>query len=88
MGVGRNSIALSKVFASFTKIFGAAIGAHKCKPTAGSSITPMPAQTDIPAGVAGSITMIVLTIAVALLLTSFYRRYKRAAKSEDETTQN
>jgi uncharacterized membrane protein affecting hemolysin expression len=48
----------------------------------------MPAQTDIPAGVAGSITMIVLTIAVVLLLTSFYRRYKRASKNEDETTQN
>jgi uncharacterized membrane protein affecting hemolysin expression len=48
----------------------------------------MPAQPDVPAGVAGSIVMIVLTIAVALLLTSFYRRYKRAAKSEDENSQN
>lgn len=83
-----DSIALSKVFASFAKILWSALGAHESKSTAGSTIATMPAQTDIPAGVAGSITMIVLTIAVVLLLTSFYRRYKRASKNEDETTQN
>ena len=36
-------------------------------------------------GIAGSITMTVLIIAMTFLMISFYRRYKRAAdKSEDE----
>jgi len=35
---------------------------------------------------AGSILMIVLIIAVGLLLTSFYRRYKRAASNTDDTS--
>jgi biopolymer transport protein ExbB/TolQ len=38
-------------------------------------------STDISNGVAGSIVMTVLCIAVAVLLVSFYRRYKRANKN-------
>ena len=34
-------------------------------------------QNNVDLGIAGSLTMIVLTISVALLLWSFYRRYKR-----------
>ncbi len=35
---------------------------------------------------AGSILMIVLIIAVGLLLTSFYRRYKRAASNTNDNS--
>ena len=34
-------------------------------------------------GVAGSLTMIFLTLAVTLLLISFYRRYKRLIDRKD-----
>ena len=44
----------------------------------------MPASTDINTGLAGSITMIVLTIAFVLLIVSFYKRYKRASKPDNE----
>ena len=37
---------------------------------------------NVNVGIAGSLTMIVLCIGVALLCTSFYRRYKRAEKSD------
>jgi len=40
-------------------------------------------STDINTGLAGSLVMIVLCIATAILLTSFYRRYKRANKKSD-----
>ena len=41
---------------------------------------------DVEVGMAGSLTMIVLVSAVALLLRSFYKRYTRMQKrSEDET---
>ena len=39
---------------------------------------------DINTGLAGSLVMIVLTIAFVVLLVSFYRRYKRAAKPTDD----
>lgn len=35
-------------------------------------------------GVAGSLTMIFLTLATVLLLTSFYRRYKRLVDRKDQ----
>jgi uncharacterized membrane protein len=35
-------------------------------------------------GVAGSITMIVLTIATIALLINFYRRYKRLSNRKDQ----
>ena len=35
-------------------------------------------------GVAGSLTMIFLTLAMVALLTSFYRRYKRLADRKDQ----
>ena len=40
--------------------------------------------TNINTGVAGSLVMIVLTAAFVILLVSFYRRYKRANKPENE----
>lgn len=48
----------------------------------------MDSAKTIDMGVAGSILMIVLTTAVALLLTSFYRRYKRAAGNPDQDKNN
>jgi hypothetical protein len=39
---------------------------------------------DVDMGVAGSLTMIVLVLAVALLLRSFYKRYNRLVKREDD----
>ena len=39
---------------------------------------------DVNTGLAGSLVMIVLTIAFVVLLVSFYRRYKRASKPTDE----
>jgi RsiW-degrading membrane proteinase PrsW (M82 family) len=38
----------------------------------------------INTGVAGSLVMIVLTVAFVILVVSFYRRYKRASKPENE----
>jgi len=41
------------------------------------------ATQNVNVGLAGSLTMTVLTIAVALLCVSFYRRYKRAQQRQD-----
>ncbi len=35
-------------------------------------------------GVAGSLTMIFLTLAMVVLLSSFYRRYKRLVDRKDQ----
>ena len=35
-------------------------------------------------GVAGSLTMIFLTLGMVVLLTSFYRRYKRLVDRKDQ----
>lgn len=40
--------------------------------------------TDVNTGLAGSIVMIVLTIAFVILVVSFYRRYKRASELDNE----
>ena len=40
--------------------------------------------TEVNTGVAGSLVMIVLTVAFVILLVSFYRRYKRASKPEND----
>ena len=40
---------------------------------------------NVNVGIAGSFTMIFLTLAVVLLCLSFYRRYKRAAKRQQES---
>jgi cobalamin synthase len=39
---------------------------------------------DVDMGVAGSLTMILLVLATALLLRSFYKRYTRLQKREDD----
>ena len=39
---------------------------------------------NLDVGVAGSITMIVLTIATIALLINFYRRYKRLSNRKDQ----
>lgn len=39
---------------------------------------------DVDMGIAGSLTMIVLVSATALLLRSFYKRYNRLNKTEDQ----
>jgi cobalamin synthase len=39
---------------------------------------------DVDMGVAGSVTMILLVLATALLLRSFYKRYSRLQKREDD----
>ena len=44
----------------------------------------MNSKASVEVGVAGSLTMIVLTIGVTLLLVSFYRRYKRMQDRKDE----
>ncbi|HEY4898479.1 MAG TPA: hypothetical protein VIH79_02030 [Candidatus Nanopelagicaceae bacterium] len=44
----------------------------------------MPDSTEINAGIAGSIVMIVLTLAFTFLVISFYRRYKRASKPDND----
>jgi|APCry1669192160_1035399.scaffolds.fasta_scaffold25986_2 RsiW-degrading membrane proteinase PrsW (M82 family) len=41
-------------------------------------------STDINTGLAGSLVMIVLTIAFVVLLVSFYRRYKRASEPDND----
>ncbi|GDX24796.1 hypothetical protein LBMAG10_14610 [Actinomycetes bacterium] len=38
-------------------------------------------------GIAGSLTILVLVVAVAVLLRSFYRRYTRLAKRKDDATE-
>jgi len=40
---------------------------------------------DVDMGIAGSLTMIVLVIATALLLRSFYKRYNRLAQREENS---
>lgn len=42
-------------------------------------------QKDIEVGLAGSLTMSILVVSVALLLRSFYKRYTRAANNKDES---
>lgn len=39
---------------------------------------------DVDMGVAGSLTMIVLVLATAFLLRSFYKRYSRLQNREDD----
>lgn len=39
---------------------------------------------DVDMGMAGSLTMIVLVSGTALLLRSFYKRYNRLQKQEDD----
>jgi ABC-type sulfate transport system permease component len=41
-------------------------------------------QKDVNMGVAGSLTMIFLTIAVVLLLRSFYKRFNRLQRNKDD----
>ena len=41
-------------------------------------------STDINTGLAGSLVMVVLTVAFVILLVSFYRRYKRSAKPNSD----
>ena len=41
-------------------------------------------STDVITGLAGSIVMIALSIAFVILVVSFYRRYKRASKPDNE----
>jgi len=40
-------------------------------------------QKDVNVGLAGSLTMIFLTVAVVLLLRSFYKRFYRLQKNKD-----
>jgi hypothetical protein len=40
-------------------------------------------QKDVNVGLAGSLTMIFLTVAVVLLLRSFYKRFNRLQKNKD-----
>ncbi|CAB4750947.1 unannotated protein [freshwater metagenome] len=40
-------------------------------------------QKDVNMGLAGSLTMIFLTVAVVLLLRSFYKRFNRLQKNKD-----
>lgn len=41
-------------------------------------------EKDVSMGVAGSFTMILLTLSVVLLLRSFYKRFNRLQKNEEE----
>jgi len=41
-------------------------------------------QKNVDMGLAGSLTMIFLTVAVVLLLRNFYIRFNRLQKSKDE----
>lgn len=41
-------------------------------------------KTSVDVGVAGSITMIVLTVAVVVVLRSFYKRYTNVKKDKDQ----
>lgn len=40
---------------------------------------------DVDMGIAGSLTMIILVSATALLLRSFYKRYNRLVQREDNS---
>ena len=40
---------------------------------------------DVDMGIAGSLTMIILVTATALLLRSFYKRYNRLTQREDDS---
>jgi|FLOH01.1.fsa_nt_gi hypothetical protein len=48
----------------------------------------MNGRTTIDVGIAGSITMVLLCAAVAVLCVSFYRRYKRANERSDNPDSN
>ncbi|MFZ4123682.1 MAG: hypothetical protein ACOYJ3_03760 [Candidatus Planktophila sp.] len=41
-------------------------------------------QKNIDMGLAGSLTMIFLTVAVVLLLRNFYKRFNRLQKNNDD----
>ncbi|MEY3336534.1 MAG: hypothetical protein RL332_187 [Actinomycetota bacterium] len=41
-------------------------------------------EKDVSMGLAGSLTMIFLTISVVLLLRSFYKRFNRLQNNKDE----
>jgi hypothetical protein len=41
-------------------------------------------QKNVDMGLAGSLTMIFLTVAVVLLLRNFYKRFNRLQKNKDE----
>ncbi len=42
-------------------------------------------EKDVSTGVAGSFTMIFLTVSVVLLLRNFYKRFNRLQDNKDET---
>ncbi|MBP7805898.1 MAG: hypothetical protein KA008_03025 [Candidatus Planktophila sp.] len=42
-------------------------------------------EKDVSMGVAGSFTMIFLTVSVVLLLRNFYKRFNRLQDNKDET---
>ncbi len=41
-------------------------------------------STDVNTGLAGSLVMIALSVMFVILIVSFYRRYKRASKPDNE----
>ncbi|CAN2178104.1 hypothetical protein MCEMRE193_00227 [Candidatus Nanopelagicaceae bacterium] len=41
-------------------------------------------QKNVDMGLAGSLTMILLTVAVVFLMRSFYKRFHRLQKNKDE----
>lgn len=41
-------------------------------------------QKDVEVGLAGSLTMTILVVAVVFLLRSFYKRYTKAANKKDD----
>jgi hypothetical protein len=41
-------------------------------------------QKNVDMGLAGSLTMIFLTVAVVLLLRNFYKRFNRLQKNKDD----
>ena len=43
-------------------------------------------EKDVDMGWAGSLTVLILCITVAVLLRSFYKRYTRMTKREDENS--
>jgi hypothetical protein len=45
-------------------------------------------QKDVDMGAAGSVTVALLCLAVALLLRSFYKRYTRLSNRKDESDEN
>ena len=42
-------------------------------------------QKNVDMGLAGSLTMIFLTVAVVLLLRNFYKRFNRLQKNKDDS---